>query len=111
MLSINDSAVAAARRRVASDLWGVVSGAAEVSRASTPVDTSSLRESIQPSIYIDGSKIHLIISAGGEDYSDQVMPTTGQIGNAVDYAIYQEAIHGFLELGLAAILGELRKNA
>lgn len=105
-IKINSVAIAKARRQLAYDLEGNLSEAVEVSKILAPVDTSSLQESIAGAIFIQNDLIKLRIKAGGEDYRGQLL-STGQTGNLVDYAAEQEAIHGFLEAGLARLLANL----
>lgn len=72
-------------------------------QATAPVDTSSLQTDTNP-FYIptlDGRNFRKVYSGeivvGGGDFRGQVMPSTGKDGNLVDYAIYQEIKHLYIE--------------
>lgn len=108
MIKINKAAINQARQQLAIDLVPVVANGTEVAKGLAPVDTSSLQESIRTEIRVEGNKIVIDLVAGGVDYSGQVMASTGEIGNVVDYAADQEAIHGFLSLGAATTLEQIR---
>lgn len=68
-----------------------------------PVDTSSLKTDTNP-FYIesvDGKSYSKVYSGeivvGGGDFRGQTMPETGKLGNLVDYAIYQEIKHLYIQ--------------
>ncbi len=102
-IKISRGGMRSARQSLLTALREPLANAVEVSKALTPVDTSSLQESVAGMAVSIDKAIVLQITAGGEDYRGQVMTSTGRLGNLVDYAIEQEAIHGFLEIGLATL--------
>jgi hypothetical protein len=81
--------------------------AEEVAKSLAPVDTSSLQTSIRSGVQISNAKIIGRLAAGGEDYSDTYFASTGEMGNYVDYAAEQEAIHGFMEAAQGEIYRRL----
>lgn len=75
----------------------------EVIRQTAPVDTSSLKNDTNPFFIksLDGKNFKGVYSGeivvGGGDFTGQTMPETGKPGNLVDYAIYQELKHLYIE--------------
>lgn len=72
-------------------------------QATAPVDTSSLQTDTNPFFIkeLDGKNYSKLYSGeivvGGGDFRGQTMPSTGKLGNLVDYAIYQEIKHLYIE--------------
>lgn len=78
-------------------------------RANVPVDTSSLKTSTTnkfgipiPDLQI-GAETDILLTVGGVDFSGRIMPETGKVGKLVDYAIYQEYKHLFLQSAMADV--------
>lgn len=109
-IKINRGGMRSARQSLLVALKEPLADAVEVSKSLTPIDTSSLQESIAGIAVGIDKAIVLQITAGGQDYRGQVMTSTGRLGNLVDYAREQEAIHGFLEIGLATLATEINNR-
>jgi hypothetical protein len=103
-VEINDRAIIALRAKVVAQLAIKLESAEEVARLIAPVDTSSLSASIRSGVEVSGSQIIGRLAAGGEDFSDTYFASTQQMGNYVDYAGAQEAIHGFMDAAIGDIL-------
>jgi hypothetical protein len=102
-IEINDRAIIALRMKIAAQLATKLEAAEEVARSIAPVDTSSLSASIKSGVQVSGSQIIGKLAAGGEDFSDTYFASTQQMGNYVDYAAEQEAIHGFMDAAIGDI--------
>jgi hypothetical protein len=80
-----------------------------MAKQNTPIDTSSLRESIRVSeVIIDGDRVSARLIAGGLDFTHTYFRETGKRGNVVDYAIDQEIIHNFLGGSIATIVDAIK---
>lgn len=106
-ITINQKTLLAAKSSLAVSLTPKIREAREVARATAPVDTSSLQESIRSEVAVTSAAIVIDLIAGGVDYSGQIMSSTGELGNVVDYAAEQEAIHGFLAHAQATLVSGL----
>jgi hypothetical protein len=102
-IEINDRAIIALRMKIAAGLASKLDAAEEVARSIAPIDTSSLSASIRSGVEVNGDQIVGRLAAGGEDFSDTYFASTQQMGNYVDYAAEQEAIHGFMDAAIGEI--------
>jgi hypothetical protein len=108
VLNINPLFLEQLRGDLTRHMRQAVERGAAYSRDVCPVDTSSLQESIRVSpAELRGKVIEIDLLAGGEDYSGQLMASTGKTGNIVDYAAEQEAATAFLSSASSPIISSL----
>lgn len=78
-------------------------------RGNVPIDTSSMKNSTQNKFGIPlassviGGTTEILLTVGGVDFTGRVMPETGKVGKLVDYAIYQEYKHLFLQTAMGDV--------